>query len=43
MPATLNIPADPDPVDRARGVDLADAGLAGYCAAVTIGADGEDT
>ena len=29
-------PDDPDPIDRARGIDLADAGLAGYCAAVTI-------
>lgn len=40
MPATL-IP-DPDPVDRARGIDLAAAGLAGYCAAVTVAADGEE-
>ena len=33
---------DPDPIDRARGVDLGDAGLPGYCAAVTVGADGEE-
>jgi hypothetical protein len=36
------IPPDPDPVDRARGVDLGSAGLPGYCAALTIGADGEE-
>jgi hypothetical protein len=33
---------DPDPIDRARGIDLGDAGLPGYCAAVTVGADGEE-
>lgn len=32
----------PDPVDRSRGVDLASAGLPGWCAAVTIGATGEE-
>ena len=31
-----------DPVDRTRGVDLASAGLPGYCACVAIGADGEE-
>ena len=41
MPAPTLIP-DPDPVDRARGIDLGDAGLSGYCAAVTVGADGEE-
>jgi hypothetical protein len=41
MPAPTLIP-DPDPVDRARGIDLGDAGLPGYCAAVTTGADGEE-
>ena len=34
--------SDPDPIDRARGVDLASAGLAGYCAAVTVSASGEE-
>lgn len=33
---------DPDPLDRGRSVDLAGAGLSGYCAAVTIDADGEE-
>jgi hypothetical protein len=40
MPAFTLIPADPDPVDRSHSIDLAGAGLAGYCAAATIGADG---
>jgi len=40
MTAPTLIPDDyPDPVDRARGIDLAGAGLPGYCPAVTIGAD----
>jgi hypothetical protein len=33
---------DPAPVDRARGVDLGSAGPPGYCAAVAIGANGEE-
>ena len=41
MPSSTLIP-DPDPVDRARGIDLADAGLSGYCAAVIVAADGEE-
>ena len=41
MPAPTVTP-DPDPVDRARGVDLGDVGLVGYCVAVTIAADGEE-
>ena len=40
MPTTLH--DDPDPIDRARGIDLASAGLPGYCAAVAIGADGDE-
>ena len=31
---------DPDPIDRSRACDLADAGLPGHCAAVVLGADG---
>ena len=42
MPAFTLIPADPDPVDRSHSIDLAGAGLAGYCAASVLGADGEE-
>ena len=31
---------DNDPTDRARGADLADAGLADYCAAIVTNTDG---
>ena len=33
---------DPDPIDRARGIDLASAGLPGYCACIAINANGEE-
>ena len=43
MTAPTLIPDDyPDPVNRARGIDLAGAGLPGYCPAVTIGADRQE-
>ena len=35
-------PDDHDPIDRARGIDLASAGLAGYCATILINSDGEE-
>ena len=38
MTNTLTPDDYPDPVDRARGIDLASAGLPGYCATVAIGA-----
>lgn len=41
MAAPVLVPADDfDPYDSHRTVDLADQGLADYCAGVTIDADG---
>jgi hypothetical protein len=41
MPA-FTLHDDPDPIDRARGIDLADAGLPGYCATILINGAGEE-
>jgi hypothetical protein len=42
MTDTFTPDDDPDLVDRARSVDLAAAGLPGYCAAIAINSSGEE-